>query len=186
MAILEGNEPILTDEELKRNRLAKKTVKKLQGAPNARSPIAAKAAASSSMLHAGASTAKGMMNQAGEAVINIGNDIDIPLISDFGDEIDKASPPDAGFSIKKAIQNDFGHTKDFGNEVNGILSGKKAKAAAEIGTGRVDSLADLKRAGGDYLGKMGGGSKVLGGAKVGAYMIGASMLTDFLNPFDDD
>ena len=185
MAILEGNEPILTDEELKRHRAAKKTIKKLQGAPNARSPIAAKAAASASMINTGASTAKGMMNQAGEAVVNLGEDTSIPSLADFSNDMESSSKAE-GFSMRKAIQNDFGNTKDFGNEVGAILSGKKAKAAAEMGAEAVDSLTDLKRAGGEYLGRMGGGSKALGGAKVGAYMVGASMLADFLNPFDDD
>lgn len=53
------------------------------------------------------------------------------------------------------------------------------------GTGK-DKFDGITKGGGDLLKKMGGGNKWLGGAKMGGYVLGASMLVDMLNPFDDD
>ncbi len=53
------------------------------------------------------------------------------------------------------------------------------------GTGK-QKFDGITKGGGDLLEKMGGGNKWLGGAKIGGYALGASMLVDMLNPFDDD
>lgn len=92
--------------------------------------------------------------------------------------------PDKEGGLLSVIKQDGAMTKGYLSDVAGILSGEKE--AAEItptGKGKLDSL---KARSGKYLEDMGGGSKALGGAKIAGYMVGASMLADMLNPFDDD
>ena len=65
------------------------------------------------------------------------------------------------------------------------MSGKTTKAAEEIGK-KINKVEALSDAGSNFLTGMGRGNKTLGATKIGAYMIGGSMLVDMLNPFDDD
>lgn len=90
--------------------------------------------------------------------------------------------------IVEHLKQDWAHTKGAVGEVSDILTGKRAAADAAMGTAEAgaDSIAALKKTGGEYLHKMGHGSKTLGAAKIGGYMVGASILADMLNPFDDD
>jgi hypothetical protein len=89
------------------------------------------------------------------------------------------------------LKEDYHHTSGLFKDSADILSGKRAEGTAAMSdtkaaTGAASDLSELKKAGGNYLDNMGRGSKTLGAAKVGAYMVGASMLVDMLNPFDDD
>jgi hypothetical protein len=85
------------------------------------------------------------------------------------------------------MKGDYDTTKNFLGETAGILSGEAGKAEAEMGVSSGKSKFDqIKKKSGDYLNDMGGGSKILGGAKIAGYMVGASVLVDMLNPFDDD
>lgn len=59
----------------------------------------------------------------------------------------------------------------------------RAAKSEAIGAGKKER--SLEKIGGNLLEDLGRGNKVAGGAKLGAYMVGASMLTDLLNPFND-
>lgn len=101
----------------------------------------------------------------------------------------KAQSPESKVSTKQgglldAMKQDGATTKGYLSDVAGILSGEK-EAAEIVSTGKAKTDS-LKTRSGKYLEDMGGGSKTLGGAKVAGYMLGAAMLTDMLNPFDDD
>lgn len=99
-----------------------------------------------------------------------------------------------GQGLVDYLKEDWALTKDFvSDKVAGTLSGAKYEAANQLADAAdkvtpdgAQKMKDLKKHGGDYLEKMGRGSKTIGGAKVAGYMVGASMLTDMLNPFDDD
>lgn len=67
------------------------------------------------------------------------------------------------------------------NAEEAFKSGKVAKKSfGQIGGELLENLGK----GGEEV--FGGNAKVFGAAKVGAYFVGASMLADFLNPFDDN
>jgi hypothetical protein len=87
------------------------------------------------------------------------------------------------------LKEDFELTKNAMSNASDIVTGKRAAAqigAAQTAVDATESLSQLKDTGGEYLKQMGRGNKFLGGAKIAGYMIGASMLADMLNPFDDD
>lgn len=161
MAILDANEPILTDEAQKRHRAMKKAAQGMKGA----------------------STAKMSSDPADGLKGALENDAEVTA-----KQVKEKSEVKGG--LVEHVKQDFAYTKEFLGDASGILSGKKAEAAAELGVsaavdgaGKVD---ELKKSGSTYLENMGRGNKTLGGAKVAAYMVGASMLTDMLNPFDAD
>jgi hypothetical protein len=83
-----------------------------------------------------------------------------------------------------AMKADGAMTKEYLKDMGGILSGEKE--AAEITPTGKTKFESMKTRSGQYLEDMGGGSKALGGAKIAGYMVGASMLADMLNPFDND
>jgi hypothetical protein len=85
------------------------------------------------------------------------------------------------------LKQDLAHTKAAFGEASDIIGGgAKTVDGADSITDSADAYKQLKKTGGDYLSNMGRGHKGLGAAKLGAYMVGTSMLVDMLNPFDDD
>lgn len=85
------------------------------------------------------------------------------------------------------LKQDLAHTKAAFSEASEIIGGgAKTVDGADSITDSADAYKQLKKTGGDYLSNMGRGHKGLGVAKLGAYMVGTSMLVDMLNPFDDD
>jgi hypothetical protein len=123
------------------------------------------------------------------ATVNLGTETPIPSAAEMGDQADKVAQEatekvKAKSGLMQTVQNDINYTKDFASELGGILSGKNMENAKLLGQ-EADTLGDLGKAGGNYLEKVGGGSKAIGGAKVGAYMLGTAMLVDMLNPFSD-
>lgn len=85
------------------------------------------------------------------------------------------------------LKQDLAHTKAAFGEASDIIGGgAKTVDGADSITDSAEAYKQLKKTGGDYLSNMGRGHKGLGVAKLGGYMVGASMLVDMLNPFDDD
>lgn len=99
--------------------------------------------------------------------------------------------------LRQHLSEDLRHTKEAMTDLGESLTydpeqHRKAQidAGADPADVKVKSAGnkwdETKKIGGDYLEKMGRGNKTFGAAKVAGYMVGASMLADFLNPFDDD
>jgi|688.fasta_scaffold233328_2 hypothetical protein len=118
-------------------------------------------------------------------------------IGGIGEESKKAAAAataDEGFfsgisgAFKKdgqTIRNSLGRMSDALNQEDTIAKMTKEGAnKAAIEAFKADNK--FSKIGGDFLDEFGGGSKAMGGAKLGAYVVGGSMLVDFLNPFDDD
>ena len=85
------------------------------------------------------------------------------------------------------LKQDWDHTKAAFSEASEVIGGgAKTVDGADSITDSAEAYKQLKKTGGDYLSNMGRGHKGLGVAKLGAYMVGTSMLVDMLNPFDDD
>lgn len=85
----------------------------------------------------------------------------------------------------QTIRNSLGRMSDALNQEDTIAKMTKEGAnEAAIKAFKADNK--FSKIGGDFLDEFGGGSKAMGGAKLGAYVVGGSMLVDFLNPFDDD
>lgn len=86
---------------------------------------------------------------------------------------------------KKTAQETVEHSKFL--EESGMpdeqIAFKKASREEAMSLGKKER--SLEKIGGNLLEDLGRGNKIAGGAKLGAYMVGASMLTDLLNPFND-
>jgi hypothetical protein len=110
----------------------------------------------------------------------------VETAGDVATDTNKGRGEDAR-GLRAYMNQDLQHTKDYASDVASSLAGEKANDFAGGEKGSVKSPGKgVKNATEDYLTGMGRGSKALGGAKVAGYMVGASMLMDMLNPFDDD
>lgn len=94
--------------------------------------------------------------------------------SDFGRTLNKDFMIARGAATK--AKDSLEHGKRVAAEVDaGVIGAEKA----------VKNDMKLEQIGSKFLEDFGRGSKGVGAGKVAAYMIGASMLVDMLNPFND-